>query len=712
MRRAQGGGLLVVFGALAFAISLLVVSAGVFVVGGMAESRGVSVRPLRALAERSTILDGDGNVIGRLGLRDREDVALSEVPKVLQDAVVAAEDATFWTNRGIDLLGLARAAWSNVQTGRVEQGGSTITQQLVKNRVLSSERTAQRKLRELALALAYAKRYSKREILEQYLNTVYFGQGAYGVRTAAERFFATEGPFGPVPGDLQHLTLGQAALLAGSISNPEGNNPFTAPERALARRRQVLDRMVAEGYTTAEEADRAAQEPLPAVVPLPDLRPRSAWAEEVQDRLLTDPRFAMLGDTQRERERRLLTGGLTIRATLDPRVQAAADAAVAEAAPADRPDFVAALVAIDPATGAVRAMTAGRDFSRSQYNLATSTPGRQAGSTWKVITLAAALAAGFSPQDPVDGSSPCTFPFGLGETRNFESGGGGMTLRAATVGSVNCAFARTQLAVGTQVVIDLAHRMGVRQQTLQPILTLTLGAIETTPLEMATVAATLANGGVRHWPNFVQQIVDRNGQVLYDAAQDAGERVLTADVVACESAILQEVVQRGTGSNARLAGRPAAGKTGTTDGRSDANFLGYTPGLAAFVWYGNPSARVEGAGFGGDVPARVFKAFMDAALAGTPVVGFPDPGPVCARPPGNRIPGFAAPAAHEDTEPAGDATAGPSLPPAPQSPATPRLPAAPKPPPTQPTPQPTVAPTTSPPTSPPATGEPSAKSSG
>jgi membrane peptidoglycan carboxypeptidase len=187
--------------------------------------------------------------------------------------------------------------------------------------------------------------------------------------------------------------------------------------------------------------------------------------------------------------------------------------------------------------------------------------------------------------------------------------------------------------------------MGIQQQTLQPVLTLTLGAIETTPLEMATVAATLASGGVRHWPNFVERITDRHGNVIYEAGNSPGERVLPADVVACTTDILQEVVQRGTGTNARLAGgRPVAGKTGTTDGRSDANFLGFSPGLAAFVWYGNPTARVPGAGFGGDVPARVFKAFMDVALEGQPMTRFPPAGPVCARPPAPRpIPGLSPP---------------------------------------------------------------------
>jgi penicillin-binding protein 1A len=581
-----------------------------------------------------------------------------------------------------------RAALANLRSGKVEEGGSTITQQLVKNRVLTSKRTADRKLREMVLAVEYAKHYSKREILEQYLNTVYFGQGAYGVQSAVERFFLQPGLYAPYSPPLSELTVGQAALLAGLIANPEGDNPFVHPERAAERRAVALDRMVDLGYITRAQADVANQEPLPSIRPTSDLRPRSSWVEEVQDQLVHDPRYTFLGDTPEAREHRLLTGGFTVQTTLEPAMQQAAQDAMDAILP-EKEGFTGALVAIEPNTGAVRAMVAGPGFEHSQYNIATTPPGRQAGSTWKVITLAAALNSGMSPNDIVDGSSPCVFPYLLGRTENFEPGGGGMTLRAATAGSVNCAFARTQVQVGFQPIIDLAHLMGIRQATLQPVLTLTLGAIETTPLEMATVASTIASGGVRHWPSFVSKVTSPDGKVVYDAGTDPGQRVLPAEVAACEIDLLRGVVTGGTGTNARLANnRPVAGKTGTTDGRSDANFLGFTPQLAAFVWHGNASGRVPGAGFGGDVPARIFKRFMDEALAGAPVLQFPDPGPVCARPP-TRVPVVEAP-----SEP-------PAPPPAPRVTPTPP-PTAPRPtspPTTPPTVPPTVPPTTSPPSS-------------
>jgi penicillin-binding protein 1A len=252
---------------------------------------------------------------------------------------------------------------------------------------------------------------------------------------------------------------------------------------------------------------------------------------------------------------------------------------------------------------------------------------------------------------------------------------------------VNCAFARTELKVGFPPIIDLAHAMGIRQQTLAPVLTLTLGAIETTPLEMATVASTIASGGVRHWPSFVSKVLAPDGKVLYDASTEPGQRVLSSDVTACETDLLRGVVTGGTGTNAQLAdNRPVAGKTGTTDGRSDANFLGFTPQLAAFVWHGNANGRVPGAGFGGDVPARIFKRFMDEALAGAPALAFPDPGPICARPPTQ------APVINEP--PPQEARPVPAAP-APTTP-KPTAPPATTPSTTPPTTPPTVPPTTSP----------------
>ncbi|MEX0666617.1 MAG: transglycosylase domain-containing protein [Acidimicrobiia bacterium] len=624
----------VVIGGVSVGACLAALIPGADLLGGASFYESTKIGELSDLAQRSTIYDADNRVLAVLGLENREPVDLDAVPEVLQNAVVAGEDKTFWRNNGVDLNGTLRAFIKNLTEGGIVQGGSTISQQLVKNRILSNKRDINRKIREIILALQLNEKFSKREILEQYLNTVYFGQGSYGVKSAVERFFLNASPFGPVSStDLANVSIGQAALLAGLISNPEGNNPFLYPERAKLRRELALENMVEEEYITQAQADAANLEPLPnpALKPPPELRPRTSWGEEVQDRLFTDPIFEVLGSTPKERRQKVLTGGLKIYATLDPKLQADAQNAVDSILPTGADGFTASLVSIDPRNGYVKAMVAGPGFENSEYNIATSYPGRQSGSTWKVITLAAGLESGFSPADIVNGASPCEFKQ-YGRTINAEGGGGGpMTMRAATASSVNCAFARMELAAGFQRVMDTAQKMGITQNTLKPILTLTLGTIETTALEMATVTATIASGGIHRTPTFVSKIVAPDGEVVFDAKNLVSSRAISANAAACETDLMRGVVSGGTGTAARLNDRPTAGKTGTTDNLADANFLGFTPQLATFIWHGSPLARIPGAGFGGGIPARIFKRYMDAALTGEPVLQFPPPGPFCAR---------------------------------------------------------------------------------
>ena len=422
----------IVAGGIAIGIGLAALVPGVITLSGAQHYKDAS--GLRDLKQRSTIYDSENNVIGVLGLENRQDVRLHQIPRLIRHAVIAVEDQTFWTNDGVDLNSTMRALVKNLSSGEIEQGGSTITQQLVKNRILTKKRDINRKVREIILAVRLNDKYSKREILDQYLNTVYFGQGSYGVKSAVERYFLTADPGAPLPRSkrLDEVTVGEAALLAGLISNPEGNNPFTNPEGAKARRAHALRLMLDQHYITPEQARTAAAEPLPTVKPEAELRPRSSWTEEVQDRLITDPVYKALGDTQKERKERLLTGGLQVYATLDPNLQSAAQHAMDTVLP-EKPGWTGSLVSMDPRTGFVKAMVAGPGFESSQYNIATSYPGRQAGSTWKTITLAAALENGFSPNDFVDGTSPCAFPL-LGKTANAEGGGGRMTLRAGDRG--------------------------------------------------------------------------------------------------------------------------------------------------------------------------------------------------------------------------------------------------------------------------------------
>jgi penicillin-binding protein 1A len=582
---------------------------------------------LSKLFERTAVYTHDGLPIGTLGIEDRASTSFHQVPQHLIDAVVAAEDRTFWENSGIDPGGLLRAFVTNASAGRIEEGGSTITQQLVKNRLLGNNRDLERKVKELALARRLNDHFPKRRILTEYLNTVYFGQGSYGVQAAAERFFRKP---------LTDVTLGEAALLAGLISSPEQYNPFTQPDGAVQRRHEVLDLMVDEGYVPRSAARAAEAEPLPTTRPPPDLRPRSYFVEEAQQRLLADPR---LGADEAARRKLLLTGGLKVYTTEDAVMQYVAAAAILRNLP-DQPPFTATIVVIEPGTGKVRAMVGARPYVQSQYNLATHAPGRQPGSAFKMITLATALEAGISPQARVNGASPCVVSrpgLPLWKTRNSEGNGGVMTLRDATVSSVNCAYARLIAALGPDKVIDMAHRLGI-QQDIPRYLPITLGTSDATPLEMATVAATLAADGVKHQPRFVEKVVGPDGQVLIDDTSTAGEGVISPEVARCTIDVLRGVVARGTGTRARLFGRDVAGKTGTTDEKSDAWFVGMTPGLVGTVWMGAPEARVPMTNvggitvFGGTYPAEIWHDFMDGALRGHPAAVFPGAAPACNQP--------------------------------------------------------------------------------
>ncbi|MET0895204.1 MAG: transglycosylase domain-containing protein, partial [Acidimicrobiia bacterium] len=532
-----------------------------------------------------------------------------------------------------------RAFLTNVVSGEIAQGGSTITQQLVKNRILTNKRDVHRKVRELEDALRLNEKFSKTKILEEYLNTIYFGSGSYGIKAAARRFFTTPDPGSPYGfrgKQMKELTIGETALLAGLISSPEGNNPFTSPDRAIRRRADVLRGEVETGYITQAEADAANLEPLPTIRPPAEQRPTSYLMAEVQDRLLADTR---LGSTEDERRTRLLKGGLQVFTTFDPRLQGIAeDVALHNNAVATHaPGYESSLVSIEPSTGAVRAMVGGPDFAREQYNIATLNPGRQPGSTWKVITLAAALQSGYSANDLVDGTDPCRvpskFPAPEQETRNSDGDEDGYdTLWKVTAGSVNCAFVRLATSVGQERVMDFARKMGLTESKLQNILTLSIGTIEATPLAMANVMATIANMGVNQTPYLVQRVTDSQGGVLFDEAGRTGARVLDDNVAACEQNILRGVVTGGTGGNARVNGHTVYGKTGTTDKRADAWFIGATPQLATAVWFGNRYNNDGGAGFGGDSAAPIFSSFMSAALDGLPNLPLPDPGPACTRP--------------------------------------------------------------------------------
>jgi penicillin-binding protein 1A len=588
---------------------------------------------LKALAEPSTIYYADGvTSMGTFGLESRDPiVSINEVPEMVQNAVIATEDRTFWSNDGIDLGAVFRAFLANVTSGRIEQGGSTITQQLVKNRILTSKRDVNRKIKEIEDALRLNDKFSKDKIFVEYLNTVYFGSGSYGIKSAAARFFGKS---------LDQLTIGEAAMLAGLISNPEGNSPFTYQDRAIRRRADVLRGMVDQHYITQAQADAANNEPPPTVVPPPNpVVGHDFLTSEVLQDLIKGPQFPQLGTTEKERTDKILKGGLKIYTTFDKTLQGYAEDATTNYKPGSPsgPEWISSLVSMDPTTGAVKAMVSGQDYNVDQTNIATTDCnlcGNQTGSTFKVITLAAALANGYSPNDTVDGSSPCSVPGFDGYTQNDEEGGGIIPLWDATSGSINCAFVRLSTSIGLDKVIDMAHKMGIAKQNLEKVLTLTLGVFPQNTETMADVMSTVANNGVHHTPYVVQKIVFPDGTVLEQ--NTTGDPVLTSDVAACEQNMLRGVVTGGTGTGAAVDGQEIFGKTGTTDNTTDAWFIGANPGgaglqLATAVWFGS-TQNTGGAGFGGASAAPIFKQFMSQALQGQAAGTLPDAGPVCARP--------------------------------------------------------------------------------
>ncbi len=624
-------GVLVLVGCLTAASAALLVkaAAGVLQAG---ETAPVSEIDLNPLPQRSVVLAADGNLVAVLHReQNRKSVPLAEVPQVVVDTVLAVEDQDFYQHGGMNLRATARALATNVSAGDVLQGGSTITQQLVKNALLSPKQDLQRKLEEAVLAIRLEDQMTKDGILERYLNTVYFGNGTYGVQAAAEMYFGM---------GADELGQGEAAFLAGLIRNPIGYDPFAYPELAKERRDLVLERLVAVGQIGAPTADRLRRVPVPSERGNLDLlpKPEDYFVEEVTRRLLDDPR---LGETQTERYNALFLGGLTIKTTLDPRLQTLAEEAVAATIPDPGGEFTASVVSVEPGTGAVRALVGGRGFETDQYNIATQGVGQQPGSSFKPFVLATALEQGISPASTIDGRGPCEFPNPGGtpdpyELENFEgSSGGVLSLTDATRSSVNCAYVRLGIIAGLEQVADTAARMGITTP-IEPDLSMPLGTNEVLPVDMAAAYATLAADGMYHQPYLVEEVIDQEGDVLLQGASE-GTQAISADTARLTTEVLEGVVSRGTATAARFADRrPAAGKTGTTSEYSDAWFVGFVPQLSTAVWMGSPAGNVAMADVGGirvtggSYPARIWQAYMGPALADQreePFAEPPAPGP-------------------------------------------------------------------------------------
>ena len=589
---------------------------------GHAPAAAVTLDPL---PQRSLVYDRNGGLMASLHAdQNRSPVTLNQVPPVVQNAVLDVEDNRFYQHGGVDLRSLIRALRSNVNGGGVLQGGSTITQQLVKNSILTPQRNVHRKIKEAVLAVRLENSMTKQQILERYLNTVYFGNGAYGVQAASEAYFNT---------DVGHLTVVQAALLAGLIRNPDGYDPVLHPKAAAERRAEALDRMVANNHLTQAEADSLKDSPVPNKVFTPVPPADDYFTEEVKQALLADPR---LGDTYQQRYNALFEGGLRIYTTLDPAMQFKAVAAVRDQLPPNSAPFTAALISIEPDSGAVRAMVAGSNFDAAHYNLATGRggTGRQPGSSFKPFVLAARLEAGGSPDDTVDGTSPCTLKvpgYATYTAKNVEGDANGtLSLRDALAHSVNCAYIRVGVATGLDKVTEMAKKVGIRSP-LAPFPSMALGTEEVTPLDMASAYATFADDGIYHQPRFVEKVVDASGKVMF-SGPDKGKQVISPQIAREVVQTMQAVVQYGTGTAAALRDRPVAGKTGTTDDYGDAWFVGYTPQLSTAVWMGDPAGRtpMRNVGgirvFGGTYPARIWHQYMQYATEDMPVVQFRSPG--------------------------------------------------------------------------------------
>jgi penicillin-binding protein 1A len=574
------------------------------------------MRPL-AQPERTQIYDKDGNLIEVLKEeQDRIVVPLSAVPEVLRQAVLAAEDERFYRHRGIDDRGILRALLANLLSREPVQGGSTITQQLVRNAYPDlRDRSLLRKVKEASLAAQLEERLSKDQILEAYLNRVYFGSGYYGVEAASRGYFDKH------VGD---LTLAQAATLAGVIREPETSNPRNSPERALSRRNTVLQQMTALHMVAPAEAARATAEPL-GVQPPRRVGGRYPWfVDALKSQLLDDPR---LGRTPAERERKLFEGGLRIDTTLDPHLQAEAERAAATWRPNSGPDV--GLVAIDPRDGAVRALLGGRDYRKRKFNLAVQGM-RQAGSSFKPFVLATAIEEGISPSSRWESSAfsdsdVCGVPWTVS---NYEGKGSGrMSLREATWHSVNGVYARVMARLCPGKVVAMAKRLGVAVPSAQAHApAIGLGAANVSPMEMASAYATLADEGVYHRPTLYWK-VSRHGTTLFESHPEA-ERRISARVANQVTDVLKGVLQQGTGTAAHI-GWPAAGKTGTTQDYRDAWFVGYTRQLATAVWMGYPGREVpmlDVGGIrvtGGSYPARIWHDFMAVAMVGEPPLDWP-----------------------------------------------------------------------------------------
>ena len=600
-----------------------------------------------ALAQRTYVYDVNGAEIAFYELENSQPIAFEDIPQSVIDAFLVVEDKEFFTHDGINIRSLVRATLSNFASDSPQQGASTITMQVVKNDYLAGlERDGRYKLLQMHYARMLENQMSKQDIMARYLNTVFFGNNAYGIAAAAETYFGKSAA---------ELTFIESAFLAGLVRSPSGFDPINEPERSRARWIQVLERLVDEEKITEAESEQLAEDfVLPSrVQSLPGRAfSRTYFTEALRDYLLN--KSDILGDTYQQRYNQLFRGGLRIHTTLDANLQSVAEQARTEL-PEVQP-FDAAIVSLDSASGAIRAMVGGRGFLPNEREVNMAISPRQTGSSVKMFILAAAVQAGAQAGDVLDGTKPCTLPNPGNEAEPFTItdavNRGVVTLQEHTTASINCAFGRLSQIVGLHRVVDTIYRMAespylYRDQPrserlpIEPFASLATGANEMSPMDMASGVQALANEGLHHDPYYVEFIDGPGGDRVFTHL-DPGVQVLDRDAALATVEILKgPIYGGGTGRRAAFDDRrPAFGKTGTQDNNTNAWFVGGTKQLSTAVWVGDPDAytpmrnipELVAAGYGrtvqgGHFPAVIWKMFMEPAHAFVPAVDWDRPAP-------------------------------------------------------------------------------------
>src|SRR5262247_664913 len=564
----------------------------------------------------SKVYDENDEPITEFHVERRIFVPLAQMPQTLKQAVIATEDARFYSHFGVDPMGIARAIYQNFRRGRIVEGGSTITQQLAKVLFLTPDKSLERKLKEAILALEIERRYAKDRILEMYLNQVYFGQGAYGVEAASRTYFGKS---------VSDLTVREAALLAGLPRAPSSYAPFEHPQAAKQRREIVLRQMVEYGALKDGDATKLAKSDL-GLIPPERRRTTGQYFLDYVQQLLEAKYGADM----------VFKGGLNVYTTLSPTMQLAAEQSLrdglqtlegrsAKARPGEHPE--GAIVTIEPQTGYIRALVGGYDFFRSEFNRAVQAK-RQPGSAFKPFVYIAALEAGFTPATRVE-DAPVNYPVGRNgsawKPENYDRlFRGSTTLQQAVEESVNVVTVKVQERIGLAKTIQVARRLGITSP-LDVNLSLALGTSDVSLLEMTSAYGTLANQGVWMPPVTIRYVTDAQGKLLEEHVPEGREAVApeTAYVI---TQMLRGVVERGTGQAAKGLGRPIAAKTGTTNDYSNAWFVGFTPRLATGVWVGYDRPRSLGKDeTGSRVAVPIWVAYMGKVLGDSPREDFPIP---------------------------------------------------------------------------------------